>query len=241
MNALLWSLMAFASTSAGGLVALRLGARVPGLTAFTSGVVFGVVAFDLLPELVTLARNAGGDGTQRALAALACGYLACHGLERLARSPRRSGSGLFPPRPASALAPVALVAHSLMDGVGIGLAFQATPALGFTVAIAVITHDFVDGLSTMNLAILAGGTKARALVMLGLDALAPLAGVACTSAFDFPERLVLTGVGLVGGFLLHVATGVLSTQARGRMRRAGGVVPAVLGAGFICLVVRLTQ
>ena len=44
------------------------------------------------------------------------------------------------------LAALALIGHSFLDGVGIGVAFQVSPSVGLTVAIAVIAHDFCDGL-----------------------------------------------------------------------------------------------
>ena len=38
-----------------------------------------------------------------------------------------------------------------MDGVGIGLGFQVSPAVGLLVAVAVISHDFTDGMNTITL------------------------------------------------------------------------------------------
>ncbi|MEP6505085.1 MAG: permease, partial [Betaproteobacteria bacterium] len=44
-----------------------------------------------------------------------------------------------------------LAAHSFMDGVAIGIGFQVSALAGVTVAIAVIAHDFSDGLNTVSL------------------------------------------------------------------------------------------
>ena len=41
--------------------------------------------------------------------------------------------------------------HSFIDGLGIGLAFQLDTATGLLVFLAVVTHDFADGLNTVSL------------------------------------------------------------------------------------------
>jgi len=46
---------------------------------------------------------------------------------------------------------LALAGHSFMDGVGIGLGFQVSQSIGILVAIAVISHDFTDGMNTVSL------------------------------------------------------------------------------------------
>ena len=81
MNALLLSLVTFFSTSAGGLCAFRFRDRLHLLLGFTAGVLLGVVAFDLLPEVFELSHRLGSDG-QPAMVALAGGFLLFHSLEK---------------------------------------------------------------------------------------------------------------------------------------------------------------
>ena len=83
---------------------------------------------------------------------------------------------------------LALIGHSFMDGVGIGLAFQVSSAVGITVAIAVIAHDFCDGLNTVSLMLVHSNSARRSLTMLLFDALAPVLGAASTLAFRVPRR-----------------------------------------------------
>ena len=49
----------------------------------------------------------------------------------------------------------------IMDGVGIGLAFQVSNAVGIVVAVAVIAHDFCDGLNTVGLMLLSYRVRDR--------------------------------------------------------------------------------
>src|SRR5919201_1670460 len=47
-----------------------------------------------------------------------------------------------------ALGAAGLSIHSLIDGLGIGLAFHVSTATGILVFIAVVSHDFADGMNT---------------------------------------------------------------------------------------------
>ena len=52
--------------------------------------------------------------------------------------------------------------HSFLDGAAIGLGFQISAAVGAIVAVAVLVHDFSDGINTVNLIMKNGGTKKAA-------------------------------------------------------------------------------
>lgn len=200
MNAVLLSLVALCSTSAGGLFALRYRECLHHVLGFTAGVLLGVVSFELLPETFELSHRLGGDG-QGAMVALVAGFLLFHGLQR------HHAAGL--------LAASALVAHSVIDGVGIGLAFQVSPAMGVTVAIAVVTHDFCDGLNTVSVMLLHGSSPRRALGMLALDALAPVLGALSTLAFNVPPEALVVCLGFFTGFLLCIGVAHILPKARG--------------------------
>jgi len=219
MNPLWLSLATLISTAAGGLCALRLRARLHLLLGFTAGVLLGVVAFDLLPESLEQSRRLSGDG-QIALAALLAGFVLFHGLKRLAplrhthdevgraTRHRHQATGVLPA--------LALVGHSVLDGVGIGLGFQVSPAVGATVAIAVIAHDFCDGLNTVSLMLLHRHTTRSALRMLALDAVAPVVGAASTLAFSMPPALLAHYLGFFAGFLLYIGVSDILPQAYSR-------------------------
>jgi len=192
MNAVLFSCVTFFSTSIGGLCAFGLRERLHLALALTVGVLLGVVGFDLLPESIALARQAD-LGVQAPLVAMAFGLLAFHGLEKVVRR----GSGLLPAG--------ALVAHSVMDGVGIGLGFQVSPEVGLAVAAAVIAHDFCDGMNTVGLMLSHRRSTRLALVMLALDAIAPVLGALSVVALDVPAQDSMAVVGFFAGVLLQIA------------------------------------
>jgi zinc transporter ZupT len=72
---------AVASTLAGGFMALRFRDRLHYLLGFTAGVLLGVVAFDLLPEIFAIAREHAFD-PGAAMIALVVGFVLFHSLEK---------------------------------------------------------------------------------------------------------------------------------------------------------------
>jgi zinc transporter ZupT len=230
------SLLAFLSTSLGGLCAFALRDRLPQVLGFVAGTLLGVACFELLPESFALSRRLGGDG-RVALVAPLVAFLLFHGLDRLALVRRRRivGEGQDHHSHAGVRSAAALVGHSLIDGVGIGLAFQVSPTVGLTVAAAVVAHDFCDGLATVSLMLKHGGRKPRALGMLALDAAAPLVGAGSTFAFDIPAEALAPYLGCFAGLLLYVGASAIAPPARdlGWRKRIG---PPALGALLVFLL-----
>nr|MDQ2735574.1 permease [Pseudomonadota bacterium] len=169
MTAVLLSLAAFVSTIGGGLLALKFRDRLHFLLSFTAGVLLGVVSFDVLPEIFELAEQ-HQMGVIRAMVALVAGFLFFHAAEKFVLLHHAHESGYADHRHphVGVVSALALIGHSVLDGVGIGLAFQASTAVGISVAIAVIAHDFSDGLNTVGLMLAHRNTTRRSATMLVL-------------------------------------------------------------------------
>ena len=234
--------VAVVSTLGGGALALRFRDRLHYLLGFTAGVLLGVVAFDLLPEIFSLAREHGFDASA-AMIALVVGFLLFHSLEKFVLvHPAQENHYSHHHHPHVGLASAAvLAAHSCMDGVAIGIGFQVSPVVGLTVALAVIAHDFSDGLNTVTLMLRHRNSTRRALAMLVVDAMAPLAGVLLTLAFTIPPFQLMVYLGFFAGFLLYIGVSDILPEAHSR---AGTGIAARLialtccGAAFVWLVVR---
>jgi ZIP family zinc transporter len=95
--------------------------------------------------------------------------------------------------------------HSFLDGVAIGLAFQTSIDTGIIVAVAVLVHDFSDGINTVNLILKNGGETRRALQWLILNAAVPVFGVLSTLFFTLPETVLGLTLALFSGFFLYIA------------------------------------
>jgi len=232
---------AVASTLAGGALALRFRDRLHYLLGFTAGVLLGVVAFDLLPEIFALAGEHRFDPSA-AMVALVVGFVLFHSLEKFVLvHPAQEDHYSHHHHPDVGLASAAvLAAHSCMDGVAIGVGFQVSPLVGMTVALAVIAHDFSDGLNTVSLMLRHGNSTRRALTMLAVDALAPLAGVLLTLAYTIPPFQLMVYLGFFAGFLLYIGVSDILPEAHSRAGPGVAVKLIALtccGAAFVYLVV----
>jgi zinc transporter ZupT len=240
LDAIWLSLVSFLSTCAGGLFALKFRDRLHLILGFTAGVLLGVVSFDLLPEVFALVREHGLDPAQP-MVALVVGFLLFHAVEKLVliHHAQEQSYADHHHTQVGLISASALVGHSFMDGLGIGLGFQVSTAVGLIVATAVIAHDFADGLNTVSLMLLHRNTTRRSLVMLALDALAPIAGAASTLLFQMPAPTLVLYLGFFTGFLLYIGAADILPEAHSRRSSAFTILLTCLGAAFVYLVVRL--
>jgi len=245
--AILFSLVAFCSTLTGGAIAMRARDKLHLVLGLAAGVLLGVAAFDLLPEALD---HSGTPifGVPRAMLALIAGFFTVHIVER-SLAIHRGHEGEFAShdghhhdlQSVGLLAGGGLVMHSALDGVGIGIAFQAGHGIGIAVAIAVIAHDFADGFNTFTITSLYGNARKRALALLLMDAIAPVAGAAIGMALTVPESAIGIYLGYFAGFLLYLATSDILPEAHARHASRLTLVFTVAGAGFMWLVVGLSQ
>src|SRR4051794_340564 len=208
------ALAAVVSTLLGGIFALRHRDQLHHILGFTAGVILGVVVFDVLPEITQLSDSTG-LAIRTVMIALAASFLFFHGVEKwllVHNAHEHEYAGHHHPRVGVASA-LALIGHSLTDGIAIGLAFQVDRAVGVAVAIAVIGHDFADGLNTVSLMLAHGNSRRRAKIMLGLDAVAPLVGAGLTLFFTVPDRGLLIYLGVFAGFLLYIGASDILPEA----------------------------
>jgi zinc transporter ZupT len=241
MQAVLVSFITFFSTFFGGLFALRNKDRLHRILGYTAGVLLGVVAFDIFPEIIKLTHELAIDPVIP-MVAFVLGFLVFHIVEKLTiihnvheeeyTQHRHPQVGL--------LSAFALSAHSFVDGVGIGLAFQLNPAIGATVTLAVIAHDFSDGLNTVSLMLASNNTERRALYLLILDAVAPVAGAASTLLFHLSERNLLLYLGFFAGFLMYIGASDILPEAHSKHSSVGTIALTVLGVVSIFVVSRFS-
>jgi ZIP family zinc transporter len=241
MLVILLSLSTFVSTFLGGMFALRNKDRLHRILGFTAGVLLGVVAFDLLPEIFELTQKLGVEPTL-AMVALVVGFLAFHIAEKLTiiHNVHEMEYGSHRHPKVGVLSALALSAHSFLDGVGIGLAFQVNAKVGLAVAFAVIAHDFSDGLNTVTLMLSHKNTDRKALVFLILDALAPLLGAASTLLFTVSDSVLLLYLGFFAGFLLYIGASDILPEAHSKHPSKFTLALTIAGTVLIFLVTRAT-
>lgn len=193
------AVLPFFSTLFGGLAALRFHHRLHPFMAFASGVLVAAAVADLLPE----ARLLVGEDRDLAVGvATLAGYLVFtliesfihqqsfehgHGHEEHGLPVERAGAPTPPSGLLAVLPPASLIVHSTLDGLAIGLGFQAGTGIGLIVLLAVLAHDFADGMNVVTLALDAARGRGFAILFLILDALAPLFGAALSVVVTIPD------------------------------------------------------
>jgi zinc transporter ZupT len=228
----------FISTLLGGLVALRSHDRLHRLLGLTAGVVMGVVAFDLLPEVFESLGH--GVTAREAMIALIVGFLLFHVVEKsilIHHSQEREYEVHHHPQVGIASA-LALSGHSFLDGLGIGLGFQAGTEVGIAVAIAVIAHDFSDGLNTVTLMLVNRNNRKKALGMLFVDALAPVAGAIVGTVVHISEGGLTLYLAFFAGFLLYIGASEILPEAHSKHSSYTTIGLTILGVAFMFFVTR---
>ncbi len=238
MTIIFVALAASLATFIGGSFALRFRAKPHLILGFSAGAVAGVALFDLLPEAFNLSAQYHDVATIALYVAFGFfGYLILDRLILLhtheeddeANAPR----GFF--------GALTLAAHSFLDGIAIGVGFQAAPAVGLVVAAAVLTHDFSDGINTVNLILKNGGSRQRALRWLCVDAIAPVLGVVSTIFFSIPDSWIGLVLAVFVGSFLYLSASDLIPESHHRHPRALTTLMTLFGALTLYMVVRLVS
>ncbi|MDP9084378.1 MAG: ZIP family metal transporter [Pseudomonadota bacterium] len=224
------AIAAFASTLLGGLLALRLRDKLHLILGFSAGAVIGVAFFDLLPEAVNLGQRFHSPAVILSWTAL--GFLLYLVLDRIMLFHGEAA-------PRGPFAAGVLCIHSLLDGVAVGVAFQTSREVGIVVAIGVLSHDFSDGINTMNVVLKNRGDRRQAFRWLLADALAPVAGVASTYFFTLPGDGLGTALALFAGFFLYIGASDLIPESYHAHPKFLTTAMTLAGAAVLYLAVAL--
>ncbi len=239
MNALLIlaiALGAFAATMTGGLFALRLKKLLPLVLGFSAGAVIGVAFFDLAPE--ALEAGKGLYEPRALLAVSALGFFLYAVLDRMVARHDCEGQ-LNPAR--GLIGAASFSAHSVLDGFALGVAFQTSREIGLVVAVAVVAHDFADGLNTVNVVMRNGGSRSFALRWLAVDAIAPVLGASLSLLIPTSAGVLSLLLALFCGFFLHIGASELLPESHRAYPRPATTIATLLGAAFLYVVTALVQ
>lgn len=240
MEAVILTIATFFSTLFGGLFAVKYKNYLHLIMGFTAGVLLGVVAFDIFPEIIARV-NAGGFKPIEPMVALVLGFLIFHILEKsIMIHHAHEGDYAEHKHPqVGVLSAIALAGHSFMDGVGIGLGFQVNPAVGMLVAIAVISHDFTDGMNTVSLMLSHHNSDKKSKLFLLLDAFTPILGALSTLLFHVSSHFLILYLGFFAGFLLYIGASDILPEAHSKQSSSKLIALTVLGVLLIFLITRV--
>jgi len=218
------------STLAGGIVALRLARDLATAIALTGGVVVAVALFHVLPEAI----EAVGDPHRVGLL-VGAGFVFFFLAERaVVLHHRDEPEQAKAHAQVGALGAAGLSVHSFIDGLGIGLAFGLDTTTGLLVFVAVVSHDFADGLNTVGFVMRQSGDRRRAIRWLIVDSAAPLLGAIVGAGLSIGEEQLGALLAVYAGFFLFMGATDLLPHAH-QHPSGKRVLLTVAGFGAILL------
>lgn len=233
-NVFLYSLLAGTATVMGSLFVLyRAGNKrinLYGLMAFAAGVLLGAAFLHLIPEAMEQAGRPAAWG-------LVIGFAAFFALEQVTFShacPEYCQDCRVHPMGLVAFAALSL--HSLVDGLALAAGFGVSTGLGVSAAFAVIIHEIPEGLSMTSIALTAGYSRKKALVLSLVVALATPLGamIAYAGVTGIAEPLLALLLGVAAGSFLYVgAADILPQLHREQLR--GTFTLFIAGMGLMLL------
>jgi zinc transporter ZupT len=226
---ILISIATLVSTFLGGIFALRFKDKLHLILGFSAGAVIGVAFFDLLPEALELGKE--NYDIVLITSIVAFGFVTYMILDRLFffHSHSDHNSEGCNPNKRGLLGAGSLSAHSFLDGAAIGLAFQVSSAVGAIVAVAVLVHDFSDGINTVNMILKNSGTQKQAFKWLIVDALAPVLGITSTLFFSVSESTLGIILALFTGFFLYIGASDLLPESHHSHPTMWTTIATILG------------
>jgi ZIP family zinc transporter len=122
----------------------------------------------------------------------------------------------------------------------IGAAFKVNPSIGIIVALAVIFHDFTDGINTVTLMLKNRQKVGKALIFLLMDALAPVFGVLTAVLISIPQNILALILAAFVGEFLYISASTLLPETKKHISR-GIMVAMAIGILLITILTSLVS
>jgi zinc transporter ZupT len=229
------------ATAAGGFLALRAKDRLHLVLGLAAGLLLGLVAFDLLPEVFEMS-NSEFLGAPAVSVALVAGFLLLHIYERFfgSHEPAESDYGhdhKHSANVAGGLGALAMGGHVFLDGLALGVAFSIDDKLGIAVFVALLVHAFSDGLNTVSLLVKSGKWTRKGIWLLGVDSVARISGAVIGSSLALSEDFTALYLAAFSGILIYLATSHILPEAHARHATRWTLVSTVAGVAIMWALV----
>ena len=242
MNALWLAGITSVATSLGGLLTLKSKDRLHLVLGLSAGLLLGLVAFDLNPEIY---HHMGISffGTPAVPVAFVVGFLALHFFEKFSGGHEGHDSHYdeghtHAENIAGAVGAIAMAGHVFMDGIALGVAFAVSHSLGLAVFLALLVHAFSDGLNTVALLVKSGSWSQKAISLLLLDAAVRISGALFGNSFHLSENGVSLYLAFFSGFITYIATSHILPEAHARHSSRLTMLSTLIGVAAMWLVVK---
>jgi len=232
-TALILAAVTALATTAGGFLAIKAKDRLHLVLGLSAGLLLGLVAFDLLPEVFELGTSEL-LGAPAVSVALIAGFLLLHFYEQLfgSHEPAESDYGhdhKHASSVAGSLGALAMGGHVFLDGLALGVAFKVSSDLGIAVFIALLVHAFSDGLNTVSFLIKSGKWGKKGIWLLGVDAIARISGAALGATLALGDNLIAIYLAAFAGIVIYLATSHILPEAHSQHSSRFTILATILG------------
>ena len=233
MTPILLAAVTAIATALGGLLALKAKDRLHLVLGLSAGLLLGLVAFELIPEIFKL-DSGEFLGAPTVSIALITGFLLLHFYERFfgSHEPAESDYGhdhSHKANVAGGIGAVAMGVHIFIDGLALAIAFTVNDALGFAVFAALLVHAFSDGLNLVAFLIKNGKWSKKTIWLLGVDSLARVGGAALGTTLTLNENITSLYLAAFAGIIIYLATSHILPEAHARHSSRWTLVATITG------------
>ena len=238
MIIILLALAIFSLTIIGGAAAIKFKKYLPYFFSFAAGSLIAVSFLDLLPESLEISESIGLP-TRYIMLIVVFSFFLYSLLERffLTHDIEHGGSHGHIMGPIGA---GSLVIHSFFDGVAIGSAFYVSTSMGFIVALAVLSHNFTDGINTVTIMLKNKHNTKKAIIFLIMGALAPVLGILLTSAIVIPQNVLAIILAIFTGEFLYIGAATLLPETREHKAKKI-IIPMAIAILLIMILTSIAQ
>jgi ZIP family zinc transporter len=228
-------------TALGGLLAFRTKDRLHLVLGLSAGLLLGLVAFDLLPEVFQ--TNASRFGGVRAVSvAIVFGFVLLHFVEQWfgSHEPTDSDYGHGHKHQSSLggiFGAVAMGGHVFLDGLALGVALHLGKSFAIPVLIALVSHAFSDGLNTVTFLVKTKRWNKYSILLILFDLGARVSGAAIGNSFKPNTGFVTIYLAVFSGFIIYLATSHILPEAHARHPSRFTLLTTLIGIGGMWLVV----
>ncbi len=240
---ILLGLLASANVLFGGSLVIYLKKYFNIILGFAGGVMLSVVTLNIIPEIMELHEQLNFP-LEIALYSILFGLLGFHLISFFFplhehghhedhthhnhTNHLKKSSGIY--------GAIFMIIHSFIDGFGIGAGFLLSTELGLAISVAVIMHNFSDGINTTATLIHSQASSKLFKILFGLNILAPLTGVLASMFLELNEYFVFIYLGLFSGSILYLAISDILPHAHSEKHKISPIIATLVGILFVIFI-----